>query len=79
MGRQSQRKTERQEADHATPPRHHPPAQGGQGLAITTLVAVMGVLMISFANWRDITRIEGSLDTPLVVRLTDEVAGTRRP
>ena len=45
------------------PPRHFPLARrDGQGLAVATLVGVMALLMISFSNWREIDRIEKSLD-----------------
>lgn len=44
-------------------PRHYPPPrQGADALALATLAGVVAVLVISFANWREIDRIEEGLD-----------------
>ena len=62
MGKQSQKKSEGRGAPEAGPARYPRPPRGGQGLAVSTLIAVAGVLAISVANWREIGRIEKSLD-----------------
>lgn len=63
MGRQSQRKSEARE--RSGPTGRPASSRGGQGLAVATLVAVVGVLVISLANWREIDGIEAKLDTRL--------------
>jgi hypothetical protein len=45
--------------------RNVPPPRGGDWMGIVTLCGVVGVLMISFANWREIDRIEETLGTRL--------------
>jgi hypothetical protein len=53
-----------------------------QGMALATLGGVMLVLMISFANWREIDRIEESLDRRLGQidnRMTEIAAKVDRP
>jgi hypothetical protein len=62
--------TKRQANSQNPPPqRHYPPGpsprRGGDTLSIFTLVGVVVVLMISFANWREIDGIQKSLDTRL--------------
>lgn len=44
---------------------YHPPQSGGQFMGLATLIGVMAVLMVSYGNWRDIDRIEDSLDDRL--------------
>jgi len=54
-----------------------PPRRGGDWLGIVTLCGVVGLLMISFANWREIDRIEATLGTKLSqieTRLTEVAA-----
>ena len=46
-------------------PRYHAPPAGGQLLAMATLAGVVGLLMISFSNWRELDRIEAGLDDRL--------------
>jgi hypothetical protein len=41
------------------------PGRGNDRLAIATLVGVVGVLMISFANWREIDRIQETVGARL--------------
>lgn len=38
---------------------------GGSGLSLATLGGVVVLLMISFANWREINRVQVSLDNRL--------------
>ena len=49
---------------------------GGDPLSFATLAGVVALLMISFASWRDLDRIEGDLDTRLgqLESRLDEVA-----
>ena len=48
------------------PPRYNPPPrQGRDGVALATLGGVVAMLMVSFANWREIDRIQTSLDGQL--------------
>lgn len=38
-----------------------PTRHGGDRLALVTLIGVVALLMIAFANWRDVARIDRSL------------------
>ncbi|MGB6641474.1 MAG: hypothetical protein WBG67_11905, partial [Thermoanaerobaculia bacterium] len=60
-----QRQDQREENPNPQPPRHYGPAYGGQGLTVATLGGVVVLLMISFSNWRELDRIEESLDGQL--------------
>jgi hypothetical protein len=52
----------RQQADGPGPREHAPPpSRGVDPLALVTLIGVVALLMISFASWRDVARIDGSL------------------
>ena len=42
-----------------------PPSRGLDALALATLAGVVGILMLSFSNWRELDRIERALDTRL--------------
>ena len=59
-----------------------PPRGGGDWLGIVTLCGVVGLLMISFANWREIDRIEETLGTRLgqiETRLSEVAAKAAAP
>jgi hypothetical protein len=62
---------EPQRQEHAGPPR-----QGVDSLALATLIGVVAVLVISFASWRDVSRIDRRLGE-LEARM--EQIGTRAP
>lgn len=62
MAKQRQGRGGASEPSDARASRHYPQPRGGQGLAVATLIAVMGVLMISFSNWREIDRIEENIE-----------------
>lgn len=63
--------SKRQANPQNPPPRQHyppggpPPGRGTDILSIFTLVGVVAVLTISFANWREMDRIQESLDSRL--------------
>lgn len=67
---------ERQQA-YSVPP---PPKQGSDMPAMLTLGGVMVLLMISFANWREIDRIQENLDRRLD-KIETEISqvGSRAP
>ena len=52
---------EGQKPGESGPPARH----GGDPLAVVTLIGVVGLLMIAFANWRDVERIDRSLNERL--------------
>ena len=59
------RKPNKQQARDEVP-RHYPPAkQAPDALAMFTLAGVVATLVISFSNWREIDRIQTSLDGKL--------------
>ena len=65
---------------HKQPPRYYPPPrQGVDALALATLGVVVAVLGISFSNWRELDRIEESLEDRLgkienqVAQVSDKV------
>jgi protein-disulfide isomerase len=38
-----------------------PPAKGTDPLALVTLIGVVALLMLAFANWRDVSRLDRTL------------------
>ena len=59
----AERQGEEQQRDEPSPPAS-PPAPPGRGvdpLSVATLIGVAAVLVVTFASWRDIDRIDRSL------------------
>jgi hypothetical protein len=50
-----------QREDGSAPPAHLPPGRDVDPLSLATLVGVLAVLVISFASWRDVSRLDRRL------------------
>jgi hypothetical protein len=56
------RQGEGQQGEDGTAPRGYPPpGRGVEALGLATLVGVVAVLVISFASWRDVSRLDRRL------------------
>lgn len=63
MGKASrQKRAGERAAPSPGPPQYYGPPQGNQWMLLATLGGVVALLMISFSNWREIDRIDRTLE-----------------